>query len=117
MLNDSFVKGSKIHVSKAKYEKRGGRGRHSVEVFRHNMHTMRRTRKVWRQKNEFREISVEAKDLRFSQEDQQDPKLLEGSLNSEFLSWFIRSLVCTSDDPRDLGALASTLTSGYGQCT
>jgi len=48
LLNNSFVRGSKIHVSMAKYEKKGGRNRHSTEFYSNNMHNMRQTRKVWR---------------------------------------------------------------------
>ncbi|KAJ8426844.1 hypothetical protein Cgig2_025249 [Carnegiea gigantea] len=117
ILNNSIVRGCKIHVSMAKYEKRRGQGKHSVEFFRDSKHNMQQTGKVWRKKNEFHDNFVEAKDLRFSQEDQRDSKILQGEVNSEFISWLNRSLVCTSDDSRDLGALASASISGYGQCT
>ncbi|KAJ8425219.1 hypothetical protein Cgig2_015695 [Carnegiea gigantea] len=70
-----------------------------------------------KKKNEFRDNSVEAKNLRFSQEDQQGSKILHVEVNSEFISWLNRSFVCTSDDPKDLGALARALISGCGQCT
>uniref|UniRef100_A0A7C9A4X2 RRM domain-containing protein n=1 Tax=Opuntia streptacantha TaxID=393608 RepID=A0A7C9A4X2_OPUST len=41
LLNNSFVKGSKIHVSMAKYEKKEGRSRHSTEFYSNNMHNLR----------------------------------------------------------------------------
>ncbi|KAJ8450401.1 hypothetical protein Cgig2_004858 [Carnegiea gigantea] len=117
ILNNSIVRGCKIHVPMAKYEKRRRQGKHSVEFFRDSKHNMQQTGKVWRKKNKFRDNSVEAKDLRFSQEGQRDSKILHEEVNSEFISWLNRSLVCTSDDPRDLAALASALISGYRQCT
>ncbi|KAJ8429154.1 hypothetical protein Cgig2_010020 [Carnegiea gigantea] len=75
------------------------------------------TRKIWRKKNEFHDNSTKRKDLRFSQEDQQGSEILQGRVKSEFISWLNRSLVSTYDDPRDLGALAIALISGYGQFT
>jgi len=64
----------------AKYEKRRGQGKHSVEFFRDSKHNMQQTGKVWRKKNEFRDNSVEAKDLRFSREDQRNSKILQGEV-------------------------------------
>ncbi|KAJ8429203.1 hypothetical protein Cgig2_032989 [Carnegiea gigantea] len=42
---------------------------------------------------------------------------LEGTLNEEFTEWLARSLVCTTEEPRDLATLASVIDSGFGLCS
>ena len=42
-------------------------------------------------------------------------KLL-GELNDEFAEWLRRSLVCTTEEPRDHSTLASAIIDGLGQC-
>ena len=54
---------------------------------------------------------------RLSQESQPYMKSLEGQLNEEFGEWLNRSLLCTTDEPRDLATFASTIIDGFGQCT
>ena len=52
-----------------------------------------------------------------TQETFQEQNILQGEINAEFIDWLGRSLVCTSEEPRDLGSLASTIRSGFGYCT
>ncbi|KAJ8444434.1 hypothetical protein Cgig2_005956 [Carnegiea gigantea] len=52
-----------------------------------------------------------------SQETQPYKKTLEGQINEEFKEWLNRSLLCTIDEPRDLGSLASAIIDGFGQCS
>ena len=49
----------------------------------------------------------EAKKVRLSQEGPQESYILKREVNLDFMDWLSRSLVCTSEEPRDLGALAS----------
>ena len=42
---------------------------------------------------------------------------VQGQVNEEFLTWLSRSIVCKSEEPRDLGSLSSAIINGYGQCT
>ena len=59
----------------------------------------------------------EAKRVRLSQEGPQESYILKGEVNSDFTEWLSRSLVYTSEEPRDLGALSTALVSGFGECT
>ncbi|KAJ8430941.1 LOW QUALITY PROTEIN: hypothetical protein Cgig2_003220 [Carnegiea gigantea] len=55
--------------------------------------------------------------VRFGQEGQPLKKTLIGEVNAEFEEWPSRSLVCTTNEPRDLATLASFIINDYGQCT
>ena len=72
---------------------------------------------IWRKCSDPQKQTPEAKQARFSQEDTADSFVLQGEVNSEFLDWLQRSLICTSEEPRDLGTLTSALISGFGECT
>ncbi|KAJ8447486.1 hypothetical protein Cgig2_019480 [Carnegiea gigantea] len=50
-------------------------------------------------------------------EEQQNERIIKGELNVEFKEWLNRSFVRTLEEPRDLGALATTLISYFGQYT
>ncbi|KAJ8446349.1 hypothetical protein Cgig2_005880 [Carnegiea gigantea] len=55
--------------------------------------------------------------VRFSQETQNFRQALVGVVNIEFEEWPTRSLVCTTDEPKDLATLSSAIIHGYGQCS
>ena len=55
--------------------------------------------------------------VRFSQETQNFRQTLVGVVNTEFEEWLTRSLVCTTDEPKDLATLSSAIIHGYGQCS
>ncbi|KAJ8422528.1 hypothetical protein Cgig2_011661 [Carnegiea gigantea] len=59
----------------------------------------------------------EAKKVRLSHEGPQESYMLKGKVDSDFMDWLTRSLVCTSEEPRDLGALASALIGAFRKCT
>ena len=42
---------------------------------------------------------------------------MKGRVNEDFVPWLLRSLVCTTREPRDVSTLASAIINGYGQCT
>ena len=68
----------------------------------------------WKKK----EVNIEngkATILRFSQESQPYKLGLKGEINQEFYDWLRRSLVCTTDVPREFATLASAIMDGFGQ--
>jgi len=54
---------------------------------------------------------------RFNQETKPYKMSLVGEVNYEFEEWLNKSLVCTSNDPRDLATVASTINNGFGLCS
>ena len=54
---------------------------------------------------------------RLTQGTQSWKKMLKGEVNSEFEEWLKRSLVCTSEEPKDLATLSSAIINEYGQCS
>ncbi|KAJ8433201.1 hypothetical protein Cgig2_004333 [Carnegiea gigantea] len=52
-----------------------------------------------------------------NQEEQQNERIMKGDFNAEFKKWLNGSLVCTSEEPKDLRALATVLISDFRQCT
>ena len=54
---------------------------------------------------------------RFSQESQPYKMRLTSQRNKEFEEWLVRSLVCTTVEPRDLATLSSAIFDGFGQCS
>ena len=54
--------------------------------------------------------------IRFSQEEQPYKMSLTGQVNETNEDWLRRSLVCTSEEPRDLATLSSALMYGFDQC-
>jgi len=42
---------------------------------------------------------------------------IRGKVNEDFIPWLSRSLVCTTQEPRDAATLANAIINGYGQCT
>jgi len=74
--------------------------------------------KVWREKRRYMEKETE-RESQWKNHDRQEMglKSMKGRVNEEFLPWLSRSLVCTTQEPRDVATLASAIVSGYGQCT
>ena len=104
----------------AKYEKGRGKGReHRLKAPECNLNkkNLQILRRSWSEKFQTQEANKEAKKVSLSQEAAQDSYILQGEVNTDFVEWLKRSLVCTSEEPRDLGALASVLISGFGECT
>ncbi|KAJ8447813.1 LOW QUALITY PROTEIN: hypothetical protein Cgig2_015176 [Carnegiea gigantea] len=99
----------------AKYEK--GREHHLKAPERNLSKNLQILRRSWSEKFQAQETNKEAKKVSLSQEEAQESYILQGEVNTDFVQWLSRSLVCTSEEPRDLGALASALISGFGECT
>ncbi|KAJ8425473.1 hypothetical protein Cgig2_021086 [Carnegiea gigantea] len=100
----------------AKYDKlRGESRKHHIKDRVENNHKPQR--RYWRKKIQVQPHNNKAKKVRLSQEGPQESYILKGEVNSDFMDWLSRSLVCTSEEPRDLGPLASALICGFGECT
>ncbi|KAJ8425772.1 hypothetical protein Cgig2_014886 [Carnegiea gigantea] len=126
ILNNSTIRRSKIRVCMVKYNQGKMRGRKWNNNSREAQWNKRTTRKVWRRKDQNHDWKrkvrnsdglKDPKSTSSDQEEQQNERLMKGELNAEFNEWLNRSLVCTSKEPRDLGALATALISDFGQCT
>uniref|UniRef100_A0A7C9DJ67 RRM domain-containing protein n=1 Tax=Opuntia streptacantha TaxID=393608 RepID=A0A7C9DJ67_OPUST len=92
MFNNAVIRGSKISVCKAKYEK--PRRTHKYEPFtkshRSNCHA---PTAIWRKCSDPKKQTTAVKQARFSQEDTADSFVLQGEVNSEFVDWLQRSLI------------------------
>ncbi|KAJ8446314.1 hypothetical protein Cgig2_005845 [Carnegiea gigantea] len=53
----------------------------------------------------------------FNPETQWYKRNLAGTINKEFEEWLNRSLVCTTEEPRDIATLASAVNDGFGLCS
>ncbi|KAJ8422483.1 hypothetical protein Cgig2_017611 [Carnegiea gigantea] len=76
------------------------------------------TQRAWR-REEKQPLEPNNKDTddRPSQESQLHNRTLVGEINEDFEEWLCRSLVCTTEEPRDLVTLASAVNNGYGLCS
>ncbi|KAJ8420873.1 hypothetical protein Cgig2_023873 [Carnegiea gigantea] len=101
MLNNNIVRGNKIHVSMAQYEKVRERGRHNHAYSRKGIHNnvAHGSRKGWSMNIQLEEGTNETKK---SQETQQDTSFMQGKFNAKFAKWLTRSLICTSKEPRNI---------------
>ena len=127
MLNNTQIRGYRIWVEMAKYEK-GGNRLNANRALRGNRQVANQCRQIWRKKECLSEKDKEGERLIEGEENRQRKpilrdltgevlKELKGEVNREFHAWLSRSLVCTSTEPRDLASLSSAIISGYGQCT
>jgi len=122
MFNNAVIRGHMIKVCKAKFEKPSRlRKLPAIEPTFFNP-----PREKWEKVPKLQEkakgsnlqkLPKTVKRVRFIHEDQTDSFAVLGEVNSEFEEWLKRSLICTSEVPRDLGALTSALISGFGECT
>ncbi|KAJ8438760.1 hypothetical protein Cgig2_009878 [Carnegiea gigantea] len=130
MLHNANIQGQNIQVSIATYEV--GRGssfqhhahaRRGIHSDRHRINEEVSTKRwhahneIWRKKEQTEGLSNKALSVRFGHESQPYESCLRGEMNSEFEECLSRSLVCTSEEPRDLATLASALINGFGQYT
>jgi len=75
-------------------------------------------RQIWRKKERSTEKDREGQaTLDVDIQGRRVLRELKGEVNEEFHTCLSRSLVCTSEEPRDLASLSSAIISGYGQCT
>lgn len=111
MFNNAIIRGEKISVCMARYEKR-----RPNQPPKHQSRILPENNKTCKRKEQKQEGDKKIQLVRFSQESQSHNKLLIGQVNLEFEEWLNRSLVCTSDEPRDLATLASAIINDFGQC-
>ena len=129
LLNNAVIRGRIISVSRARNEKRSPQHQYNKHPLRERLHPQH---KVWKRKNNqqnqvWRRVQKQkAKSgvrnaytgvTEINEECQLHKIALEGILNEEFTEWLARSLVCTTEEPRDLATLASAINSGFGLCS
>ena len=120
LLNSKFIRGHKISISLAKSDSPRRRlVRQQIPQTKHlrKVSTQQR-RGVWRRINKAKEAKSQ-KDTPAQHFGQQVPlsKPVIGKVNEDFIPWLSTSLVCTSQEPRDVATLASAINCGYGQGT
>jgi len=115
MFNRRTIRGHRISVSMARKDFPRRRS------FQYVKETSRRMgvhqQKVWKEKIRGMQRSIAPKSQKHQDKKELIPKSIKGIANMEFLPWLSRSLVCTTQEPRDPATLASAVISGYGQCT
>lgn len=119
LFNKVRIRGMVIYVSMARPKRRIlGRDKlhRSASGFKKKESAAAKKAKVWMKKaDNFQKDKVTT--VRVSQESQPYKLGLKGEINHDFEEWLSRSLVCTTDVPRDLATLASAIVDGYGQCS
>lgn len=113
MFNKAIIKGRRIAVAMAEFEKGVRTGR------KQSMHSKgRQQSKRVRKRKENQDGSKEGDGpVRLDQGTHRWKKEIKGEINLDFVEWLRRSLVCTSGEPKDLATLSSAIINGYGQCT
>ena len=110
-FHESRIRGRKIYVSMAKPKKQFQQGR------RHRKHSQNRdimARKVWRKVERKVKTSTEGNRSQ-EQANQKFKATIVGQRNEDVEMWLERSLVCTTEEPRDLATLESAIMEGFGQ--
>ena len=110
-FNGSRIRGMRILVSMAKPKKQSQKYRN------HRLNSQQRGIKA---RKEWRKVVREEKIItRGDNNQEQDNQTLKASLtgqrNEDFEIWLERSLVCTTEEPRDLATFESAIIEGFGQ--
>ena len=117
LISNKVVRGHRLQVSMARSNKRMRRDTNSKDTSWDKAPTYQ-DRRQWRVKNTAsgKEASERVEQGRQIQ-DKPKMEAIQGKINEEFVPWLSRSLVCTTQEPRDLATLADAIIQGYGQCT
>ena len=110
MFDNTQIRGCKVRVIIAKYPKGGRRIPRSRELHGN--------RWIWKEKGISKEAVNDAANILKSENKEQKKcylRTVKGEVNEEFQSWLSCSLVCSTEQPRDLATLSSAIISGYGQ--
>jgi len=108
LFNRRRIRGMRIHVSMAKPKKQTQNRRRDQ---RNESEQGVWARMEWRKKEGGISQSVINKD----QAERALQTSIIGQPNEEMEEWLARTLVCTTEEPRDLGTLESALLGGFGQ--
>jgi len=109
MFNRGRIRGMRIYVSMAKPKKQVKKS--SRDRSKGNIRGLKYRRREWRRK-----VGVgKCSELSQGQEDQTLLTSITGQTNEDFEVWLESTLVCTSDEPRDLATIASALMEGFGR--
>ncbi|KAJ8420960.1 hypothetical protein Cgig2_012930 [Carnegiea gigantea] len=106
-----WSRGDASKICVARYERR----RHRLHSHQHR--EAPESIRFWRKKKQEQGHDDNIQVVRVSWESHSHNHLLKVLVNTEFEEWLNRSLVCTTDETRDLATLSSTIINGFGQCT
>ncbi|KAJ8428190.1 hypothetical protein Cgig2_033128 [Carnegiea gigantea] len=104
------LRGRRIAVAMAKFEQ-NDKTRRKQRIHR------QQSKLVWGRKENQHRVEAEGNHTKQTQVIHRWTKTVTGEINSDFEEWLRRSLLCTTEVPRDLATLSSAILSGYGQCT
>ena len=111
LLHNKSIRGYRIAVNMARINKGtdGTRKPHERHVEKRIPNTSRIKKKEWRpvKKKEWRPVK--------KQHGNETLPSIQGQVNEDFLPWLSKSLICTSQEPRDITTLSSAIFNGYGQ--
>ncbi|KAJ8449196.1 hypothetical protein Cgig2_027198 [Carnegiea gigantea] len=122
MFNNQFLRGKKIMANWVKFSKHSNYNRRIGSDMRQrpswrNMQSLTSNKWVCGKKQDLNSNKI----MHMSQEEILDNgkevKLVKGEVNEEPLNWLKRSLVCVSDEPRELDVLQTTLNSNFPRFT
>jgi len=118
MFNGGRIRGLKISVFMAKPKRQATRHRrHQHQRKPRNV----KVRKEWRKKTEVRKEWTKKTELvhkKVAWQDQEERTMnnsINGTTNEDLEEWLERTLVCTTEEPRDLATLDSAMLAGFGQ--
>ena len=116
IFNNKVIRGNKISVSLARTDMPRRRVTHSVGAVKGQSGAHQQ--KEWRVKRGYKDKDIERESQLNHQERQElGLKSMKGRVNEDFVPWLDRSLVCTTQEPRDTATLTNAIVNGYGQCT
>ena len=111
LFNGSRIRGIRIHVVKAKPKRQGQKVR---SFWWQGQHRFSKVRKEWRKKERW--VNSNVNGVRDQDQATETFKAnISGQSNEDFEVWLKRSLVCTTEEPRDLATLESAIMNGFGQ--
>ena len=107
LLNNAKVRGCRLYVSVARYAKGHNRPGNQIPEMSRKKEGCQ-VRQVWRKKRflgDEEEDQGKVTEKKTVAQDRQACRTIEGHVNEEFIPWLSRSLVCTSEEPRDLSLI------------
>ena len=120
LLNKTIIRGKRLFVSMARPKRRNFNSwnpqRLDYSLQGLEVEAGNKRKEVWKKK-EANQANVNTTTVRFSQESQPFKMGLKGQINHDFEGWLQKSLVCTSEVPRDLATLDSAIVEGFGRCS
>ena len=114
MFNNTTITGNRVAVDMAKFQK-GEKSWRRQKVLRA---PKQRSKQNWKWEEKRCEGKERGSPVQTNQTTHTWQKTMIGEVNTDFEEWLKRSLVCTTEEPKDLATLTSAIIhGGYGRCT